>query len=133
LIADPGLRSNVYPGGSSDIQVRGGIRTSPKICPKLGGAGGVTDQAAVSCRCADGGTGLIASARSGSRRLRQIQWCCRKANRNQSKLNRSNLSHIIFPPSHVVLGLSDVPFISKTSAREDPARLRTRVIFQYHA
>src|SRR5260370_25461111 len=62
----------------------------------------------MSHRCADGGTGLIASARSSSRHLRQTQWYCRKANRNQSKFNRYNLSHIIFPPSHVVLGLSDV-------------------------
>jgi hypothetical protein len=73
----------------------------------LGGAGGVAGQAAVSHRCA----GLIASARSGSRHLRQTPWYCRQANRNQSKFNRCNLSHIIFPPSHVILDLSDVSFI----------------------
>jgi hypothetical protein len=39
---------------------------------------------------------LIASARSGSRRLRQTQWYRRNADRNYSKLNRL---HIIFPPS----------------------------------
>jgi hypothetical protein len=72
---------------------------------------------------------LIASARSSLRRLRQTQWYCRKTNRNESKFNRCNLGHIIFPPSHVVLGLSDVCFISQISAREDPARLRTRRIF----
>jgi len=39
----------------------------------LGGAGGVAAQAAVSRRCAGGDTGLIASARSDSNRLRQTQ------------------------------------------------------------
>jgi hypothetical protein len=77
----------------------------------LGGAGGVAGQAAVSHRCASGGAGLIASARSGSRHLRQTPWYCRKADRNQSKFNRCNLSHVIFPPSHVVIRLSDVSFI----------------------
>jgi len=64
----------------------------------------------MSRRCGDGGASLIASARSVSRRLRQTQWYCRNADRNQSKFNGCNLSHIIFPPSHVVLVLSDVSF-----------------------
>src|SRR5207302_11053663 len=89
-----------------DIGVRHGIRASPEIW--LGGACGVANYATVSRRCADGRTGLTASARSSSRCLRQAQCYCRKANRNQSKFNRCNLSHIIFPPSHVVLVLSDV-------------------------
>jgi len=42
---------------------------------------------------------LIASARSGSRRLRQTQRYRRNADRNYSKLNRLDLIHIIFPPS----------------------------------
>lgn len=90
----------------------------------------VAAQAAVAHGCADGGSGFIAPAGSGSRRLRQIQWYCRKADRNQSKFNRCNLSHIVFPPSHVGLGLGDVCFIPKSSARADPALLRTRRIFQ---
>jgi hypothetical protein len=126
LIADPGLRPSVYPDVSSDIRVRHGNRTTPEICPKLGGAGGVAAQAAVSRRCADSGTDLIASARSNSRRLRQAQWHCRKANRNQSKFNRCNLSHIIFPPSHVVLGLSDVSFIFQNILLEQIRRYCAR-------
>jgi hypothetical protein len=50
-------------------------------------------------RCGGGGDGLIASARSGSRRLRQTQWHRRNADRNHSKLYRLDLIHIIFPPS----------------------------------
>ncbi len=45
-------------------------------------------------RCGGGGDGLIASARSGSRRLRQTQWYRRNADRNYSKLNRLDLIHI---------------------------------------
>ncbi len=106
------------------------VRT-PEICPKLGGAGGVAAEAAVSHRCAGGGTDLIASARSSSRHLRQTQWYCRDADRNQSKFNRCDLSHIIFPPSHVVLGLSDVSFFHWNLLLEQtPALLRTRRIFQ---
>jgi hypothetical protein len=112
LIADPGLRSRAYPDVCSGIRVRPHTRTTPEICPKLRGASGVAAQAAVSRRCAGGGTGLIASARSSSRHLRQTQWYCREANRNQSKFNQCNLSHVIFPPSHVVLGLSDVSFVA---------------------
>ena len=110
MIADPGLRSSVYPDVCSDIRGRRGTRTTPEICSTLNGAGEVAAQAAVSRGCADGGSGFVASARSGSRRLRQSQWYCRNADRNQSKSNRSNLSHII-SPSHVVLGLRDVSFI----------------------
>jgi hypothetical protein len=76
---------------------------------------------------------LIASAGSGSRRLRQTQWYRRNADRNQSKFHPCNLSHIIFPPSHVVLDLSDVSFIPEYSARADLALLRARRIFQCHA
>lgn len=111
-IADPGLRSRVYPDMCCDIRVRPCTHTTPEICPKLGGAGGAAAQAAGPRWCADsGGADLIASARSDSRRLRQTQWYCRNAHRNQSKFNRCNLSHIIFPSSHVVLYLSDVSFI----------------------
>ena len=73
LIADPGLRTSVYPGVCSDIRVGRGTRTTLEICTKLGGAGGVAAQAAVSRRCGSDGAGLIASAVSGSRRLRQTQ------------------------------------------------------------
>ena len=110
MIADPGLHSSVYPDACSDIRVRPGTRTTPEICPSLNGAGEVAAQAAVARGCADGGSGLIAPAGSGPRRLRQTQWHCRNADRNYSKFNRCNLSHIIFPPSHVVLGLNDVAF-----------------------
>ena len=106
------------------------LGTTPEICSSLSGAGEVAAQAAVARSCADGGSGFIASANSGSRRLRQTQWYCRNADRDHSKFNQGNLSHIIFPPSHVVLGLSDVSFIPKSSARADPALLRTRRIFQ---
>jgi hypothetical protein len=95
LIADPGLRSSVYPDVCSDIRVPPGTRTTPEICPNLNGVGEVAAQAAVAGGCADGGSGFIASAGSGSRRLRQTQWHCRNADRNQSKFNRCNLSHII--------------------------------------
>jgi hypothetical protein len=61
----------------------------------LNGAGESAAQAAVACGCANGGSGFIASANSGSRRLRQTQWYCRNADRNQSKFNQGNLSHII--------------------------------------
>lgn len=111
MIADPGLRTTVYPYVCSGIRVRRGNRTTPEICPKLGGAGGVAVKAAVSRRCGSDGAGLIASVGSGSRRLRQTQWYRRNADHNHSKFNRCNLSHIIFPPSHVVLGLSEVSFI----------------------
>ncbi len=124
------VRSSVYPDVCSHIRVRPGTRITPEICRSLNGVGEVTAQAAVARGCADGGSGLIASAGSGSRRLRQTQCDCHNAHHNQSKFNRCNLSHIIFPPSHVVLGLSDVSFIPKSSARADPARLRTRRIFQ---
>jgi hypothetical protein len=110
-IADPGLRSSVYPDVCSGIRAWRGNRTTSEICPKLGGAGGVAAQTDVSRRYAGGGASLIASARSGSRHLRQTPWYCRNADRNQCKFSRCNLSHIIFPPSHVVLGLSDVSFI----------------------
>jgi hypothetical protein len=111
-VADPCLRTSVYPNVCSGIRVRPGTHITRGIRPKLGGTGGVAGQAAVSRRCADsGGADLIASARSSSRRLRQTQWYCRNAHRNQSNFNRYNLSHIIFPPSHVVLCLSDVSFI----------------------
>ena len=73
LIADPGLRSSVYPDVCSDIRVRPGTRTTPEICPSLNGAGEVAAQGAVARGCADGGSGFIASAGSGSRRLRQTQ------------------------------------------------------------
>jgi hypothetical protein len=113
-IADPGVRSSVYPDVCCDIRVRPCTHATPEICPKLGPAGGVAAEAAVSRQCGDsGGADLIASDRSSSRRLRQTQWYCRNAHRNQSNFNRYNLSHIIFPPSHVVLCLSDVPFIPK--------------------
>jgi hypothetical protein len=125
-IADPGLRTSVYPDVCSGIRVWRGNRTTSEICPKLGGASGVAAQAAVSHRCAGGGTGLIASARSSSRHLRQTQWYCHKANRNQSKFNRCNLSHIIFPPSHVVLGLSDVSFIFQNILLEQIRRYCAR-------
>src|SRR5439155_10565419 len=130
LIADPSLRSSVYPDVCSDIRVRRGTRTTPEIGTSLNGAGEVAAQAAVARGCADGGSGFIASAGSGSWRLRQTQCYCRNAHHNQSKFNRCNLSHIIFPPSHVVPGLSDVSFIPKSSARADPALLRTRRSFQ---
>ena len=77
----------------------------------LAGAGGVAGQGAVSRRCWCGDTGLIASASSDSRRLRQTPWYCRNVDPNQSKFNRCNLSHIIFPLSHVVLRWSDVSCI----------------------
>jgi hypothetical protein len=77
----------------------------------LNAAGEVAAQAAVARGCADGGSSFIASTGSGSRRLRQTQWYCRNADRNQSKFNRCNLSHIIFRPSHTVLGLNNVSFI----------------------
>jgi hypothetical protein len=109
--ADPGLRTSVYSDVCSGIRVRRGTRITPEICPKLGGAGGVTAQATVSRHCASGGAGLIASARSSSGRLRQTPWYCRNADRNQSKFNRCTLSHVILPPSHVVIRLSDVSFI----------------------
>ena len=114
-IADSCLRTSIYPNVCSGIRVRPGTTDTTRwICPKLGGAGGVAAEAAVSRRCGDsGGADLIASARSSSRRLRQTQWYCRNAHRNQSNFNRYNLSHIILPPSHVVLGLSDVSFIPK--------------------
>jgi hypothetical protein len=113
LIADPGLRTSVYPDVCSDIRVRPGTRTTPEICPSLNGAGEVAAHAAVARGCADGGSGLIAPAGSGPGRLRQTQCYCRNADRNHSNFNRCNLSHIIFPPSHVVLGLSDVSFFPK--------------------
>jgi len=112
LIADPGLRTTVYPRVCSNIRVGRGTRPTPEICPSLNGAGEVAAQAAVARGCADGGRGLIASTGSGSRRLRQTQCYCRNADHNQSKFNRWNLSHNFFPPSHVVLGLSDVAFIA---------------------
>ena len=112
-IADSGLRSSVYPDVCCDIRVRPCTHTTPEICPKLGGADGVAAQGAGSHWCADrGGADLIAPARSDSKRLRQTQWCRRNAHRNQSNFNRYNLSHIIIPPSHVVLCLSDVSFIT---------------------
>ena len=98
-IADPGLRSNVYPDVCSGIRVWRGNRTTSEICPKLGGVRGVAAQAAMSRRCAGGGTGLIASARSSLRRLRQTPWYCRNTDRKQSKFNRCNVSHVIFHPS----------------------------------
>ena len=73
LIADPDLRTSVYPNVCSGIRVRPGNHTTRGICPKLDGVGGVAAQAAVSRGCARGDTGLIASARSDSRRLRQTQ------------------------------------------------------------
>ena len=79
-IADPDLRSSVYPDVCPDIGVRHGIRASPEIW--LGGAFGVANYATVSRRCADGRTGLTASARSSSRCLRQAQCYCRKANQS---------------------------------------------------
>src|SRR5207253_6199994 len=126
LIADPGLRTSVYPNVCSGIRVRPGTYAPRGICPKLGSAGGDAAEAAVSRRCAGGGAGLIASARSNSRHLRQTQWYCRNADRNQSKFNRCNLSHIIFPPSHVVLGLSDVSFIPQNILLEQIRRYCAR-------
>jgi hypothetical protein len=126
LIADPDLRSSIYPGVSSDIRVRRGNRTTPEICPSLNGAAEVAAQAAVARGCADGGSGFIASAGPGPRRLRQTQWYCRKANRNQSKFNRCNLSHIIFPPSHVVLAFSDVSLIPQNILLEQIRRYCAR-------
>jgi hypothetical protein len=111
LIADPDLRTSVYPGVCSDIRVRPGTRTTPEICRSLNGAGEVAAQAAGARGCADGGSGFIASAGSGSRRLRQTQWYCRNAHRDHSEFNQGDVSHIIFPPSHVVLDLSDVSFV----------------------
>ena len=129
-IADLALRTSVYPDACSDIRVRPGTRTTPEVCPSLNGAGGVAAQAAVSGRCAGGGTGLIDSARSDSRHLRQTPWYCRNADPDQSKFNRCNLSHIIFPPSHVVFCLSDLFPRQKYSGRANPALLRARRIFQ---
>jgi hypothetical protein len=126
LIVDPGLRSSVYPDACSDIRVRSGTWTTPEICPSLNGAREVAAQATVARGCADGGSGFIASAGSGSRRLRQTQWNCRNADRYQSKFNRCNLSHIMFPPSHVVLGLSDVSFIPQNVLLEQIRRYCAR-------
>jgi hypothetical protein len=95
LIADPGLRSSVYPDVCSDIRGRPGTRTTPEICSSLNGAGEVAAQAAVAYGCADGGSGFIAPDGSGSRRLRHTQWYCRNADRDHSKFNQGNLSHII--------------------------------------
>jgi hypothetical protein len=72
-IADPGLRTSVHPDVCSGIRVWPCTRTTSRIYSNLWGTGRVAAQAAVSRRCADRGTGLIASARSGSRRLRQTQ------------------------------------------------------------
>ena len=129
MIADPDLRTSVYPNVCSGIRVRLGNHTTRGMCPKLDGVGGVAAQAAVSRRCGSDGAGLIASAVSGSRRLRQTQWYCRNADRNQPKFNRCNLSHIIFPPSHVVLGLSDVSFIPQNILLEQIRRYCARAGF----
>jgi len=89
-IADPGLRSSVHPDVCCGIRVWSCTRTTSRIYSNLWGTGRVADQAAVSHRCAGGGT-----ARWSSRHLRLTEWYCRNADRNQSKSSRSNLSHII--------------------------------------
>jgi hypothetical protein len=134
-IADPGLRSSVYPDVYSNIRVRSCTHTTPEICPKLGPASGVAAEAAVSRQCGDsGGADLIASARSNSRRLRQTQWYCRNAHRNQSNFNRYNLSHIIFPSVPCRPLFERRIFHSlKYSARAEPGLLRTCRIFQCYA
>jgi hypothetical protein len=99
LIADPRLRTSAYRGVCSYIRGRSGVQSTHGIYPDLWCSGRVTARAAISRRCGGGDGGLIASARSGSRRLRQAQWYRRNADRNYSKLNRLDLIHIIFPPS----------------------------------
>jgi len=100
LIADPRSRTSAYRGVCSYIRGRSGVQSTHGIYPDLWCSGRVTARAAISRRCGGGdGTGLIASARSGSRRLRQTQWYRRNADRNHSKPNRFDLIHIIFPPS----------------------------------
>jgi hypothetical protein len=72
-VADPRLRTSVHPDVCSDIRGRHGTSTTPEICPSLNAAGEVAAQAAVARGCADGGSGFITSAGSGSKRLRQTQ------------------------------------------------------------
>ncbi len=80
-------------------------------------------------RCGGGGDGLIASARSGSRRLCQTQWYRRNGDRNYSKLNRLDLIHIIFPPSEAFLFECPILHCVEHSARADLLRLCRRRIF----
>src|SRR4029078_8179004 len=89
-IADPGLRSSVHPDVCCGIRVGSRTPNTSRIYSNLRGTGRVADQDALAHRCAGDGT-----ARWSSRHLRLTEWYCRNADRNQSKFNRCNLSHII--------------------------------------
>ena len=133
MIANPRLHTRVCRGVCSYIRGRSGVQSTHGIYPDLWCSGRVTARAAISRHCGGGDGGLIASARSGSRRLRQTQRYRRNADRNHSKPNRFDLIHIISLRPRRPLFERPIFHQAKYSARTEPLRLRRRRIFPCYA